>query len=55
MERIEILYDHYKESCELARKNEVTRNKLFIVLCILLGLLLLFSYDSNSILGLNQS
>lgn len=55
MERIEILYDHYKESCELARKNEVTRNKLFIVLCILLGLLFLFSYDSNSILGLIQS
>ena len=23
MERIEILYDHYKESCELAKKNEV--------------------------------
>lgn len=55
MERIEILYDHYKESCELAKKNEVTRNKLFILVCILLGLLFLFSYDQNSMLGLIQS
>ena len=55
MKRIEILYDHYKESCELAKKNEVIRNKLFILICILLGLLFLFSYDSNSILGLIQS
>lgn len=55
MKRVEILYDHYKESCELAKKNEVTRNKLFILVCILLGLLFLFSYDQNSMLGLIQS
>ena len=55
MKRIEILYDHYKESCELAKKNEIIRNKLFIVVCILLGLLFLFSYDPKGILGLIQS
>ena len=55
MKRIEILYDHYKESCELTKKNEFTRNKLFIIVCILLSLLFLFSYDHNSMLGLIQS
>lgn len=55
MECIEILYDHYKESCEIARKNEERRNKLFIIVCVLIGLLFLFSYAPDSILGLMQS
>lgn len=55
MKRVEILYDHYKESCKLAKNNEITRNKLFILVCTLLGLLFLFSYDQNSMLGLIQS
>lgn len=55
MERIEILYDHYKESCELARKNEKRRDNLFIIVCVLIGLLFLFSYDKNSVIGLIQS
>lgn len=55
MTRIELLYDHYKESCELARNNEIKRNRFFILVCVLLGLLFFFSYDQNSILGLIQS
>lgn len=55
MDNIDILYDHYKETCSIVKKNEEKRNKLFIIVCILLGSLFLFSYDSNSIIGLLQS
>lgn len=55
MEKLELLYDHYKETCEIARENEKIRNRMFIIVCLIIGLLFLFSYDSNSIIGLIQS
>lgn len=55
MEELEILYDHYKETCTISRENEKTRNKLFIIVCVIIGLLFMFSYDNNSIVGLIQS
>ncbi len=55
MEELEILYDHYKETCTISRENEKTRNKLFIIVCVIIGLLFMFSYDNNSVVGLIQS
>lgn len=55
MKELDILYDHYKETCAISRENEKIRNKLFIIVCIIVGLLFMFSYDNNSIIGLMQS
>lgn len=35
MSNIDIIYDHYKETCELSRKAKDHRNKLFVSLCAL--------------------
>lgn len=50
MEKHEIIYDHYKESCEICRNNEKDRNKLFVFVCALLTLLYLFMISESSIL-----
>lgn len=42
MDRIEILYDHYKETSELCRESQKRRNTLFVVLCLLESLSFLF-------------
>lgn len=42
MENKDIIYDHYKETCEICRNKEKDRNKLFIMVGILLTLLFLF-------------
>lgn len=55
MEELKIIYDHYKETCKIARENEKIRNKLFIIVCIIIGFLFMFSYDNNSVIGLIKS
>lgn len=52
MERKEILYDHYKETCKLCRNNEKERNKLFIILCILITVLFLFIVEEANVVGM---
>lgn len=55
MERIEVLYDHYKETCSIVRTWEDERNKLFLKVWLLTGALFLFSVDKDSIMGMLQS
>ncbi len=55
MNNLEILYDHYKETCIIAKDNEKARNRLFIIVSIVISMLFLFSYDNNSIIGLIKS
>lgn len=50
MEKCKIIYDHYKESCEICRNNEKDRNKLFTFVCFLLTLLYLFMIAEASML-----
>lgn len=35
MDTLDVLYDHYKETCNLSKEAQTRRNKNFIVLCIL--------------------
>lgn len=55
MNNNEIFYNNYVETCNIAKINEEKRDKLFINICIVLGILFLFSYESNSILQLINS
>lgn len=55
MEKEEIIYDHYKETCEICRNHEKDRNKLFTIVCILLTILFLFTIAEESTLGLLQA
>lgn len=55
MNKIEILYDHYKESNVLSQNAQKERNKLFKYLCfvILINLIFLF-YPGEIVTGVNQ-
>lgn len=49
MEKQEVIYDHYKETCEICRNCEKERNKLFTIVCVLLTILfLLIIAESNA-------
>ena len=52
MDKHELLYDHYKDTCEIQRTNLSTRNKLFASVVVLLGTMLLFVYRPDTIAGL---
>ena len=48
MDKMNIIYDHYKDTFLLQKDNEKNRNKLFIVLCIcILILMLMIVYPNN--------
>ena len=49
MDKIELLYDHYKETCEIQRTNLKIRNTAFVIVIIILGMLLLLSYSPDTI------
>ena len=51
MDRQELLYDHYKDTCELQRSSLTSRNKLFAVVVVLIGVLLLLAYRPDTIGG----
>lgn len=51
MDSLELLYDHYKDSFNLTKKSESARNKLFIRLCVLIGILFLLEIDSNAVIS----
>lgn len=42
MNNIDLLYDHYKDTCVLSKQAQSHRNKLFVYLCILEALSFLF-------------
>ena len=47
MDELEILYDHYKDTYELSKKEQKVRNKNYIILCLLeaLSFLVLFNAE----------
>lgn len=49
MEKIDIQYDHYKETFKIIRDNEKERNKLFIIVIIHVLLIFLFMVKPNEI------
>ena len=49
MNKVELLYDHYKDTCEIQRNNLKVRNTAFVVVIVFLGLLLLLSYSPDTV------
>lgn len=49
MEKIDIQYDHYKETFKIIRDNEKERNKLFIIVIIHVLVIFLFMVKPNEI------
>ena len=48
MDNKEIMYDHYKDTYKIQNNNEKTRNKLFLVLCFaILVLMMMIIYPDN--------
>lgn len=52
MDKIDLLYDHYKDTCEFQRVNLELRNKLFVYVVLLLGLLILLVLRPDTIGGM---
>ena len=52
MNELELIYDHYKETDELSKKAIYRRNKNFVVLCVLEGLLFLILIKPEYAFGL---
>lgn len=50
MNNLELLYDHYKDSYELSRESQIERNKLFIILTVIIALQFLFIVEPDSLL-----
>ena len=49
MDKVNIIYDHYKDTYNIQCQNEKTRNNLFIALCICILLLMLMIVYPNNI------
>lgn len=49
MDDLEIAYDHYKETFTLIKDSEKDRNKIFIILCLLIAGLYLLATEPNSL------
>ncbi len=49
VDKIELLYDHYKDTCEIQRNNLRIRNTAFVIVIVFLGFLLLLSYYPEAI------
>ncbi len=49
MGKVDILYDHYKDTFAIQKENEKLRNKLFVILCICILLLILMTIYPNNI------
>ncbi len=48
-EKLEILYDHYKDTYALSRETQTRRNKAFVVLCVLEAIAFLTLINEGSI------
>jgi hypothetical protein len=49
MGNLEIVYDHYKDTFTLIKDSEKERNKIFIILCLLITGLYLLAIEPNSL------
>ena len=49
MNKLDILYDHYKDTFGIQRENEKLRNKLFVILCICILFLMLMTFYPNNL------
>jgi hypothetical protein len=49
MDALEIIYDHYKDTFTLIKDSEKERNKIFIILCLLITGLYLLAIEPNSL------
>lgn len=49
MDDLSIIYDHYKDTCTLIKNSEKERNKLFIILSLLITGLYLLAIEPNSL------
>ena len=47
MENLDLLYDHYKDSFNLSKKEQEKRNKNFVILCLLEALAFMSLLNSN--------
>ena len=52
MNKVDIYYDHYKESFSLSQNAQKRRNKFFVILCILEALSFLFLIKPNEVIAL---
>ena len=52
LDTYELLYDHYKETCDLSRQAQARRNKSFIGLCILEALSFLMIIRPSDVLNI---
>ena len=50
MDKLDLLYDHYKNSYELSKQYQSDRNKLFIILTLIIALHFLFIIEPDSLL-----
>lgn len=48
---IELLYDHYKDTCQIVREQIKQRNRLFIYVVLIISLQFIFMLSPNSILN----
>ena len=55
MDKLEVLYDHYKESFALSKEAQSRRNKSFVVLCILEAVSFLILIKPEEIFELNNA
>ena len=55
MDKLELLYDHYKETYDLSKKAQEFRNRSYVVLCVLEAIAFLFLYDSEKTFELLKS
>lgn len=55
MDKIQLIYDHYKESMQFVKKSERDRNNLFIILTILIAILFLCSNNSKEAIATFKS
>ena len=50
MDKLELYYDHYKETCSLNKEAQSRRNKNYVVLCVLEALSFLFLIKPETVL-----
>lgn len=55
MDKLELLYDHYKESYSLIKNAQTLRNHLFVMLCIGITVLFLFLLEPASVVQIMDS
>lgn len=49
MDKLDIIYDHYKDTNEIQKENEKNRNKIFIILCVCILILMLMTIYPNNV------